>query len=55
LWALGAKTGRMVGDKSMHTPFSVGSRIADGETLIGSDSGSVIAVPLAAIRSSHDS
>ncbi|MGA8576755.1 MAG: PQQ-binding-like beta-propeller repeat protein [Candidatus Cybelea sp.] len=56
LWAFDAKTGRMVGDKLMHTPFNVGSPIVDGATLIiGSDSGSVIAVPLAAIRSSHDS
>ena len=46
----------MVGDKSMHRPFNVGSPVVDGATLIiGSDSGSVIAVPLAAIRSSHDS
>jgi outer membrane protein assembly factor BamB len=56
LWALDAKTGRVLGDKFMHTPFNVGSPIVDGKTLIiGSDSGSVIAVPLEAILSSHDS
>lgn len=55
LWALDAKTGRVVGDKSMHTSFNVGSPIVDGKTLIiGSDTGSVIAVPLQTIRSSHD-
>ena len=56
LWALDAKTGRVIGVKNMHTPFNVGSPIVVGRTLIiGSDSGSVIAVPLAAIRSSQDS
>jgi polyvinyl alcohol dehydrogenase (cytochrome) len=56
LWALDAKTGRLMGDKFMHTSFNVGSPIVVGKTLIiGSDSGSVIAVPLATIRSSHDS
>jgi outer membrane protein assembly factor BamB len=56
LWALEAKTGRVLGVKNMHSAFNVGSPIVAGQTLvIGSDSGSVIAVPLAAIRSSHDS
>jgi outer membrane protein assembly factor BamB len=56
LWAMDAKTGRVVGDKLMHTPFNVGSPIVVGKTLIiGSDSGAVIAVPLATIRASHDS
>jgi outer membrane protein assembly factor BamB len=56
LWALDAKTGRVVGNKQMHTPFNVGSPIVVGKTLvIGSDSGSVIAVPLEAIRNTHDS
>lgn len=55
LWALDAKTGRVVGDKFMHTAFNVGSPIVYGKTLIiGSDSGSVLAVPLQAIRTSHD-
>jgi outer membrane protein assembly factor BamB len=55
LWALDAKTGRVIGDKNMHTPFNVGSPIVYGKTLIiGSDSGSLVALPLQAIRSSHD-
>jgi outer membrane protein assembly factor BamB len=55
-WALDAKTGRVIGVKNMHTPFNVGSPIVAGRTLIiGSDSGSVIAIPLATIRSSQDS
>jgi outer membrane protein assembly factor BamB len=55
LWALDARTGRVVGDKLMHTPFNVGSPIVVGQTLvIGSDSGSVIAVPLDDIRNAHD-
>jgi outer membrane protein assembly factor BamB len=55
LWALDAKTGRAVGDELMHTAFNVGSPIVVGKTLIvGSDSGSIIAVPLEEIRSSHD-
>ncbi len=55
LWALDAKTGQVVGDKLMHTPFNVGSPIVYGKTLIiGSDSGSVIAVPLQSIRASRD-
>lgn len=55
LWALDAKTGQVVGDKFMHAGFNVGSPIVYGKTLIiGSDSGSVIAVPLQAIRASHD-
>jgi outer membrane protein assembly factor BamB len=56
LWAIDAKTGHVVGDKFMHSQFNVGSPIVDGKTLIiGSDSGAVIAIPLQAIRSSHDS
>jgi outer membrane protein assembly factor BamB len=56
LWALDAKTGRIVGDKLMHAPFNVGSPIVDGNTLIiGTDTGSVIAIPLQDIRTSHDS
>jgi len=55
LWALDGKTGRVIGVKNMHTAFNVGSPIVAGQTLIiGSDTGSVIAVPLQAIRSSHD-
>ena len=55
LWALDARTGHVIGDKLMHTPFNVGSPIVVGETLvIGSDSGSVIAIPLEDIRAAHD-
>jgi outer membrane protein assembly factor BamB len=55
LWALDATTGRVIGDKQMRTPFNVGSPIVVGETLIiGSDSGSIIAIPLEDIRASHD-
>ena len=46
LWAVDAKTGRVLGDKFMHTRFNVGSPVVDGKTLfIGSDDGSVIALP----------
>jgi outer membrane protein assembly factor BamB len=56
LWALDAKTGHVIGDKQMHTPFNVGSPIVVGQTLIiGSDSGSIIAIPLDDIRTAHDS
>ena len=56
LWALDAKTGEIIGDKFMHTAFNVGSPLVVGETLIiGSDSGSIIAIPLAKIRTSHNS
>jgi outer membrane protein assembly factor BamB len=55
LWALDAKTGSVVGDKQMHTAFNVGSPLVVGRTLIiGSDSGSVIAIPLEEIRGSRD-
>lgn len=55
LWAVDAKTGQVVGDKFMHTGFNVGSPIVYGKTLIiGSDSGTIIAVPLQSIRTSHD-
>ncbi|HEV3092788.1 MAG TPA: PQQ-binding-like beta-propeller repeat protein [Candidatus Cybelea sp.] len=55
LWALDAKSGRAIGDKQMHTAFNVGSPIVVGKTLvIGSDSGSIIALPLAQILAAHD-
>jgi outer membrane protein assembly factor BamB len=55
LWALDAKTGRVIGDKLMGTAFNVGSPIVVGKTLIiGSDSGAVIAVSLDRIRNAHD-
>jgi outer membrane protein assembly factor BamB len=55
LWAVDGKTGRVIGDKLMHTAFNVGSPVVVGKTLIvGSDSGSIIATPLDQIRNSHD-
>jgi outer membrane protein assembly factor BamB len=55
LWALDAKTGRVLGDRFMDTAFNVGSPIVVGKTLIiGSDSGVVVALPLQQIRNSHD-
>jgi outer membrane protein assembly factor BamB len=55
LWALNAKTGSVVGVKKMASGFNVGSPIAVGRTLIvGSRTGSVYAIPLAAIASAHD-
>jgi outer membrane protein assembly factor BamB len=56
LWAVDAHTGNVIGDKDMHTRFNVGSPIVDGKTLIvGSDTGAILAVPLADIRGNHDS
>lgn len=56
LWALDAKTGQVTGDKNMHTPFNVGSPVVAGQTLvIGSRGGTLVALPLRAIRSAHDS
>jgi outer membrane protein assembly factor BamB len=55
LWAIQARSGKVVGKKNMHAPFNVGSPLVDGRTLIvGSDGGTVFAVPLAAIRAAHD-
>jgi outer membrane protein assembly factor BamB len=55
LWAVDLRNGGVLGDKNMHTKFNVGSPIIDGETLlIGSNTGSIIAIPLEAIASAHD-
>jgi outer membrane protein assembly factor BamB len=55
LWALDARTGRTIGAKSMHTIFNVGSPLIAGETfIIGTNTGQIIALPLAQIRNSHD-
>jgi outer membrane protein assembly factor BamB len=55
LWALDARTGAVIGEKHVHTSFNVGSPLIAGETLIvGSNTGTVIALPLKDIRSSHD-
>jgi outer membrane protein assembly factor BamB len=55
LWALNAKSGAVVGSKLMPSGFNVGSPIVIGRTLIiGSRTGTVYALPLESIRSSHD-
>ncbi len=55
LWALDARTGKLVGDKKMGSGFNVGSPILAGQTLvIGSRFGTVYALPIATIRSTHD-
>lgn len=55
LWALDARTGRVIGSKNMHVPFNVGSPLIVGRTLIvGSNSGALLAVPLIQIRTAHD-
>jgi outer membrane protein assembly factor BamB len=55
LWAVGMKTGKVIGTKNAHTQFNVGSPVIVGNSLIlGSNTGAVIAIPLDAIRSAHD-
>lgn len=55
LWAVDPSTGKILGDKKMGSGFNVGSPIVVGETLIiGSRTGTVYALPLEDIRSSHD-
>jgi outer membrane protein assembly factor BamB len=55
LWAINAGNGAVVGVKNMRTAFNVGSPIVAGQTLvIGSRGGTLFALPLASIRSSHD-
>jgi len=55
LWAVDARTGRTIGQKNMRSSFNVGSPVAVGQTLvIGSRGGTLIALPLRAIRNSHD-
>jgi outer membrane protein assembly factor BamB len=55
LWALDARSGRVVGVKNMHTVFNVGSPLIAGQTLVvGTYTGQILAVPLKDIRSSHD-
>jgi outer membrane protein assembly factor BamB len=55
IWALDPRTGAVIGDKKMPSGFNVGSPIVVGDTLIiGSRTGTVYALPLDDIRSSHD-
>lgn len=56
LWAVDALSGKVIGSKNMHTVFNVGSPLIAGNTLIvGTNTGTIIALPLEQIRSSHDS
>lgn len=56
LWALDARSGSQIGVKAMPSSFNVGSPIIVGSTLIiGSKTGTVYAIPLQNIRTSHDS
>jgi outer membrane protein assembly factor BamB len=55
LWAVNPADGHVVGVKNMHVPFNVGSPVVYGQTLfIGGHDGTLLAVPLAAIRSGKD-
>lgn len=55
IWALDERTGRIIGSKHFNTSFNVGSPIIAGKTLIiGSNTGQIIATPLASIRSAKD-
>ena len=55
LWALDEHTGRVIGVKDLGAQFNVGSPIIAGKTLIiGSRTGSIIAVPLSEIERSRD-
>lgn len=55
LWAVNATTGAVVGVKNMHSAFNVASPIVAGKTLIiGDKDGTLVALPLSSIRSSHD-
>lgn len=55
LWAVDPVSGNVIGDKNMVTRFNVGSPIVDGKTLIdGTDTGTILAIPLEQIRDAHD-
>lgn len=55
VWALDAANGAVIGAKRFANGFRVGSPIIVGKTLIiGSDTGSVFAVPISSITASHD-
>ncbi len=55
LWAVDPHDGRIVGDEYVRANFNVGSPVIDGKTLvIGSDAGTIYAIPLAEIRSRRD-
>lgn len=55
LWAVDDRTGTILGTANMQTHFNVGSPLVVGRTLIvGTDSGTLVAIPLALVRSKHD-
>lgn len=55
VWAVEASSGHTIGVRNTRTPFNVGSPIVAGQTLIiGSRGGTLLALPLSVIRSSHD-
>ncbi len=55
LWAVNASNGAVIGSRKMREAFNVGSPVVAGQTLIiGGRNGTIFAVPLATIRSSHD-
>ncbi|MBV8491642.1 MAG: PQQ-binding-like beta-propeller repeat protein, partial [Candidatus Eremiobacteraeota bacterium] len=55
LWAVDARNDSIVGDMNAEAKFNVGSPLVVGRTLIvGTDSGALLAVPLAQIRNKHD-
>jgi len=55
LWAIDARSGAVIGSKNMHTVFNVGSPLIAGDTLIvGTNTGTIIALPLEQIRKSRD-
>ncbi len=55
LWAIDAANGAVVGVKNMRAAFNVGSPIIAGQTLIiGTQGGSLLALPLSEIRSARD-
>ena len=55
LWAIDERSGFVVGTKDVGAQFNVGSPVIAGKTLIiGSNTGSIIALPLEAIRAARD-
>jgi outer membrane protein assembly factor BamB len=55
LWALDARTGKVIGSMKTKMRFNVGSPLIAGDTLVvGCRNGKIIAVPLETIRAAHD-
>jgi eukaryotic-like serine/threonine-protein kinase len=54
LWAVDARSGTVVGSLRTRTPYDVGSPIiVGGSLIIGSDTGSIAAIPLSHITEAH--